>query len=116
MKHTSILSGCFVLLAACGSQSVHQAAPARRPSFVESVTPLPDGTKEIVVSGKFSPAPSGGQVQSANLRDRLEQAAKAECGEAVYEVTPSNSIGNASSGSSGLKFTLKGIVRCASSK
>jgi hypothetical protein len=102
---------CILLLAGCSAQ----AAPAPLPPFVESVTPLPDGAKEIVVSGKFNPAPSSSsEVQSLNLRERLEQAASAVCGGSNYELTPSDSIGNASGGSNGLKFTLKGTVRCAS--
>jgi hypothetical protein len=48
-----------------------------------------------------------------DLRERLEQAAKAECNGANYELTPSDSIGNAST-SSRLEFTLKGTVRCVS--
>jgi hypothetical protein len=112
MKRTMRLSACLLLLIACSAQPAQQAASASLPSFVESVTPQPDGATEIVVSGRFRPEQPGGRVQSVNLRERLEQAAGAVCGGSNYQLAPSDSVGNVSN-STGLKFTLKGTVRCA---
>lgn len=114
MNRISLIPIVVLCLSACGAESTRHSEPSfRRPSFVESVSTLPDGSRDIVVSGGFSSAPSGGQVQSVNLGERLEQAAKAECKGRAYELTQSKSMGNVSSKSQGLKFTLKGNVRCA---
>ena len=114
MNRNLLLLIAVATLSACGPQSVRHSEPSlRRLSFVESVSVLPDGSRDIVVSGDFSSLPSGGKVQSVDLGERLEQAAKAECKGRPYELIPSKSMGNASSKSKGLKFTLKGNVRCA---
>jgi len=98
--------GCVVM------HLVRRPTSVPQPSFVENVTSLTNGAKEIVVSGQFNLSTLGNQVQSVNLRERLEQAAKAECGGASYELTSVNSIGNQAGKSGGPKFTLKGVVRC----
>ena len=99
----------------CAVAIVVAAADAaeRRLPFVESVTQLPDGSEEIVVSGQMTLQSSRGGVQSVNLRERLEQAAKSECKGGSYQLTPSDTVSNVPT-KSGLKFTLKGLVRCTS--
>lgn len=112
MNRVACFLAVIAALSGCATQSPQSAPVVRRPAFVDSVTPLPDGTKEIVVSGQFKLAASGNQVQSINLRERLEEAAKAECAGSPYELTPGENIGNQSGKSNGLKFTMKGVVRC----
>ncbi len=96
----------------CAASAPQKAQQVSRPSFVERVTPLTGGNKEIVVSGQFSAAPTSGQVQSVNLGERLEQAAKAECNGGPYQLTPSTNTGIAPGKQGPLKLTLKGVVHC----
>jgi hypothetical protein len=102
----------LTFLGGCAAPAPQKAQHLSRPTFVESVTPLPDGNKEIVVSGQFSAASNGGKVQSVNLRERLEQAAKIECDGGQYQLTPSSGTGVGSGKEGSLKLTLKGIVHC----
>ena len=101
-----------ILVSSCSTPATRQPQVARRPSFVESVTPLPDGTKEIVVFAKFTFAAGSREVKSTNLPELLEKAASVECNGGPHTATPEGN-GQIGSGKDGaLKLSLKGIVRC----
>ena len=110
-KAFCILLFSTLWLVGCASSSGQRQRENPRPAFVESVTALPDGSMEIVVSARVV-LPTGTEVKSVNLRERLEQAAQVECHGAA-EVTPSSSIGLVPLKQGGLKSTLKGLVRCS---
>ena len=80
-----------------------------RPAYVDSVKQLPDGAKEIVVSGGLS-APDG-TVQTVHLGERLKQAATAECNGGANDLKADEHV-QMNDGANGLAFTLKGTVRC----
>ncbi len=80
---------------------------------MESVTDLPDGSREIVVSARVI-LPDGTHVKSVDMGKRLEEAARVECGGA-FELITSDKIGLETPKSGGLKSTLKGSVRCSGS-
>jgi len=112
MRYFSALLVPLVFLGGCAASASQNPQHTSRLSFVDSVTPLPDGGREIVVSGQISAASSNGQVQSVNLGERLEQAAKAECNGGPYQLTPSTSTGLAPGKQGPIKLTLKGVVHC----
>ena len=112
MRKFGAFSISFIFLSGCAASAPQKTQHIPRARFVESVTSLPDGNKEIVVSGQFSAASNNGQVQSVNLGQRLEQAAKAECNGGPYQLTPSSSTGVAPGKQGPLKLTLKGVVHC----
>ena len=102
----------LLLLAISRAATAADPAPATtwtRPAYVDSVKPLPDGAKEIVVSGGLN-APDG-TVQTVHLGELLKQAASAECNGAAFELAADDHV-KMDDGANGLKFTLKGTVRC----
>ena len=80
-----------------------------RPAYVDSVKALPDGAKEIVVSGGLN-APDG-TVQTVHLGELLKQAATGECNGAAFDLAADDHV-KMDDGANGLRFTLKGTVRC----
>jgi hypothetical protein len=102
----------LLLLAISCTAAAADPAPAgswTRPAYVDSVKPLPDGAKEIVVSGGLS-APDG-TVQTVHLGELLKQAAIAECNGATFDLKAVDHL-EMNDGPNGPKFTLKGTVRC----
>ena len=92
-----------MLLAACS------ATRSEAKDYV--ATKLPDGTIEIIVSGKTG-IPTGGKVGVIDLPSKLKAAAAAECasefdvttnGTASLEILPNGK---------GFGSKLRGIVRC----
>jgi hypothetical protein len=109
---TRFLTVSAIVISGCATSTQHPAPQVHRPSFVESVTSLPDGSKEIVVYAQFSAASGSNKVYSVNLKELLQKAASAECNNGPYTATPDGN-GQIAPGKSGpLKFTLKGTVRC----
>lgn len=98
-------------IAACGSTSQRQAPAPERPYFVKSVTPLADGTLEILATWRVV-LPSGEQVKRVDMRERLQQAAAAECAPRPFALLSTSAAGLEAPKQGGLKVSYKGIVRC----
>lgn len=108
MKTT--ISVAAVLLGLLLGLSTAAASPRDKPRRYK-VVPLPDGRLEITVTGRKG-FPEGAQVETIDLREKLDAAAARECPHG-YDIDTDNasSIGIAPDGQ-GLVATRKGMVRC----
>ncbi|GAB3358681.1 hypothetical protein GCM10027430_29350 [Lysobacter tyrosinilyticus] len=89
------------------------AVAASRPSSLDSIEQLPDGSIQVAVTSWLI-RPDGSHRPSVNMREKLEEAASYACKGGPYELQTENRAELLNPKSGGLKAKLSGVVICGS--